>query len=236
LNDTLSELSKKMQLAAASFIPLAYTMGRNKAAKKYGLHAWGEIDNVNIITLLNRHAEELSKSMSAIELRASQGEPLSDLLDGLISRIGSWAWVLSPALALGMASYVDTNRHQIADQIQVEIGNTDPDDIGIIWYTAEDRRVCSKCLYLAGRWFDAKQAYALAASVHGGTGTCRCPAHFDIGTPNEALVGPIPGYQPGTAQDVYRDLNIEGLSSTRIRRARSIIEKSKPKEYARPGV
>jgi hypothetical protein len=243
MNEILASLSKNMQLAASQFLVLAYTLGRNKAAKKYGILPWGEIDNVNIAMLINRHAQELAASMAALELRASQGEPLKDLLDGLIHRVGSWSWVLSPALALGLAAYVDTARRDIATQIQVEtvppgkppisgaVGVLPAaNDIGIIWYTAEDKRVCPKCLYLAGRWFDAKQAYDLARSIHIG---CRCSAFFDIGMPDEALVGPIPGYKPGTAQDVYRDLHVDGLASARTRRARSIIEKGKPKEYAR---
>jgi hypothetical protein len=103
-------------------------------------------------------------------------------------------------------------------------------DIGIIWYTAEDSKVCPRCQYLAGRWFDAKEAYDIASKFHP---HCRCPAHFDVGTPDEALVGPIPDYKPGTAQDVYRDLGIEGLISKRISRARDIVERGKPAEHAR---
>lgn len=228
MNPVLSELAKQIQLAAARFIPLAYALGRKKAAKKYGVKPWGEKDNVNVTMLLNRHAEELAQSMARIEESASQGESLSALIGGLINRAGSWSWALSPAVAMGLASYVDDARQDIAEVEGLPAAN-----IGIIWYTAEDARVCKRCLYLSGRWFDAKEAYALASTIHR---NCRCSAHFDVGTPDEALVGPIPGYKPGTAQDVYRDLHVDGLVSARDKRAREIIARGKPKEYARPNV
>ena len=228
MNPVLSDLAKKLQLAAAAFIPLAYTLGRKKAEKKYGARPWGEKDNVNVATLLNRNAEELSKSMAAIELKVSEGAVIGGLIDNLLGRVGSWSWVLSPALAMGLASYVDDARQDIA-----RVEALPASDIGIIWYNAEDAKVCQRCLYLSGRWFDAKEAYALASTIHP---NCRCSAYFDVGTPDEALVGPIPGYKPGTAQDVYSDLHVDGLVAARNRRARSIIERGKPKEYARSNV
>ena len=48
---------------------------------------------------------------------------------------------------------------------------------------------------------------------------------FDVGIPSEAMVGPIPGYKPGTADDVYRNLGadtISGLAQERINRARRL--------------
>ena len=223
----LEKLALEMQKLAMVYLPLAYLLGKRKAEKKYGIkQKWSDKDNVNVEILLNRHAEELSGSMATIEKQVSEGKPVEGLIDNLISRAGSWAWVLSPALAMGLSAYVDDNRTEIG-----KIENLNSNNIGIIWYTAEDSRVCKICSYLAGRWFDAKQAYDLAAKVHPG---CRCPAHFDVGTPDEALSGPIPDYKPGTAQDIYRDLNISGLVQAREKRARDIVSRGKPANYARP--
>ena len=85
-------------------------------------------------------------------------------------------------------------------------------DIGVIWYNCEDEEVCEKCHYLAGRWFDAKDAYLIASQIHEG---CRCKDCFDVGIPSEALVGPIPGYKPGTKQHIHQDLNIDRLVKDR---------------------
>ncbi|HSW57385.1 MAG TPA: hypothetical protein VLH15_03205 [Dehalococcoidales bacterium] len=211
----MAELAKQMQLAAGIYLPLAYTLGRSKVQKQYNIiRPWGMNDQVNVELLLHRHSEELARSFARIEERVSQGEELSDLLNGLTKRLSAWSWVLYPALAAGMAAGVNETRREISHE-----ENIPADDIGIIWYNAKDNRVCDTCLYLTGRWFDAREAYDLAAKVHPG---CRCPAHFDIGTPNEAIVAPIAGYRPGTAQDVYRDLNVAGLAQARISRARQI--------------
>ena len=71
--------------------------------------------------------------------------------------------------------------------------------------------------------------YANGILVH----NCRCPPNFDVGTPDEAIVAPIPGYKPGTAEDVYKDLNIAGLAQARISKARRIIARGKPALGAR---
>jgi hypothetical protein len=125
---------------------------------------------------------------------------------------------------MGMATATDESRNEIARQ-----ENIPASDIGIIWLNSEDERVCKVCLYLAGRWFDAHEAYDIASKVHGGSNTCRCPPHFDVGVPREALVGPIPDYKPGTSADV-----LSGLAQTRINLSRNIVARGKPAEYARP--
>ena len=132
-----------------------------------------------------------------------------------------------PAMAMGMAAGVDDSRTEIAKAESIPAS-----DIGIIWSTRDDDKVCSKCQFLNGRWFDAKEAYALVATVHPG---CRCPPTWDVGTPDEAIVGPIEGYKPGTAQDIYRDLNIEGVTKGRVAKARRLISRGRPVEYTLEG-
>jgi hypothetical protein len=232
MEPVLMELAAEMQKAANSYIPKAYEIGRAKAQAKYGVvKPWGESDNVNVELLLTRHAAELSTSMARVEQAANAGKPLAGLIDGLLKRASAWSWTLFPAMAMGLAAYVEQNRTEIAVVEKIPAS-----DIGIIWLTAEDERVCKKCLYLAGRWFPAKQAYEIATTIHPG---CRCSRFFDVGTPDEAMVGPIPGYRAGTADDVYRDLNVEGvgnLTKEREKRARRIIARGKPVNYTRPYV
>jgi len=224
MNPILSGMATALASLAAIYIPRAYRIGKDKAKRKYGpaVSAWNTTDNANVELLLTRHAEELAKTLAAIEAAALIGTPLEEGLAALASRSASWAWVLSPALAMGMASGVDSARTQIAREEGLS-----PDEIGIIWYTAEDAKVCEKCLYMAGRWYDAHDAYALAAAIHP---NCRCLESFDIGTPTDALVGPIPGYKPGTQQDIYRDLG----GAARVRRARNVFARGTPAHYTRP--
>lgn len=215
MNPVLAQLAENMQKLASQHIPKAYRLGKEKGQRKYGISPlWGDRDNVNVSLLLNRHSQELAKTMTTMEAVVASGVSLDAVIEHLIGRSGAWSWVLSPALAMGLASYVDETRKEIAQAEAIP-----SNDIGIIWLTAEDQRVCSKCLYLAGRWFDAKTAYEIAARIHPG---CRCPANFDVGTPGEAMVGPLESYHPGTAQDVYRDLHIAELAGDRVKRARRL--------------
>ncbi|WP_303677625.1 hypothetical protein [Dehalococcoides mccartyi] len=216
-----------MQTLATRYIPQAYQLGKIKVQQKYGVVVpWGDKDNVNIELLLTRHAEELSRTMANMEQLAAEGRPLSELIDNLIKRASSWSWVLSPALSMGTAAYIDSARSEIS-----EIDDVEPNDIGIIWLTAEDSRVCPKCLLLAGRWFDAREAYHIAATIHPG---CRCSAHFDVGTPDTAMVGPLEGYRPGMAQDVYRDLNIAGQAQARRQIDKRVIDRERRRHIVKP--
>jgi hypothetical protein len=227
VNELLIELAKSIQVLALNYIPKAYLLGKAKAAKKYGTKPiWTDKDKVNVELLLGRHAEELSTSMAALENKVVQGTSIDDAITMFRNRLSSWSWVLSPAVADGLSAYVDENRNEIARQEQIPSG-----DIGVIWYNARDAKVCPKCLYLSGRWFDAKQAYEIAATIHP---NCRCPAHFDVGTPDEALVGPLPDYKPGAISDVYRDLNINGLTKERVARARRLNERGNPRAVITP--
>lgn len=169
MNPALVSLAAQIQTAAAQYIPKAYALGKLKAQKKYKLvQPWGERDAVNVELLLIQHAAAVSRSMAAIELQASQGKPIVDLLQGLINRASSWSWALAPALSMGLATYVDQNRNEISREESTEAKPLDANDIGIIWWTAEDVKVCEKCNYLSGRWFDAHHAYEVANTVHPG--------------------------------------------------------------------
>ncbi len=227
MNPSLSKLAELIQKEATSYIPRAYGIGRKKASDKYNvIRAWGDSDNVNVQLLLSRHAQELAKSMAKAEVALTKGFSLTDIIKNFISRASAWSWVLSPAMAMGLAAGIEQNRTEIG-----RAENLEPSDIGIIWYNAEDERVCDKCLYLTGRWFNAKDAYEIAATIHP---NCRCAHHFDVGTPDEAIVGPMAGYRAGTAQDIYRDLSIEGTISKRFRRARqAATPTSKPAQPIR---
>lgn len=228
MDPILAQLAAEIQKQAAVFLPKAYQTGKLKGVKKYGIvtagNIWNAADNANVALLLNRHADELKKAMVRAELQINAGVPVEDVIFALMSRLKTWSWVVYPAMALGMVSYVDQNRTEIHRQenVQRQLANRPlidrPNDIGIIWEVV-DAHACKVCLYLAGRWFDAKQAYDLAAKVHP---NCRCPQAFRIGTPDEALVGPVPGYRPGTSQDIYNDLNVHGLTQSRINKARAM--------------
>jgi len=221
MNPILAAMGQTLATLAAIYIPRAYRLGKDKARRKYGpaVAPWGDADNANLEILLSRHGNELARALAIIEHNASTGTVALGIgLAALANRSGSWAWVLSPAMAMGISAAVNGARMEISREEGLP-----PDEIGIIWYTAKDTRVCKKCEYLAGRWFDAHEAYELAAQIHP---NCRCPASFDIGTPDEALVGPIPGYRPGTIQDIYRDLG--GHVSKRLRKARDMAVKPPP--------
>ena len=225
MNEILSDMASDIQTQFAAYLPKAYQTGRIKAERKYGVisggMAWDDRDNANIALLLNRHAEELSKSMANAEQQVNDGKPINEVIQNFIGRVSSWSWALFPAMALGMAAFVDDNRQAITETIRERqpdlLEPIHPSDIGIIWHTAGDGRVCKICDFLNGRWFDAKEAYDIAAKTHPG---CRCGHYFDVGTPDEALVGPIDNYHPGSSQDIYRDLHVHGLAQARNQTAR----------------
>jgi len=228
MNPALADLAVSMQRLATQYIPRAYALGRDKILKRYGqILAWGERDNANLEILLSRHAKELQRAMAALELKIGQGATVEQAV-GLINE-NLWTWALSPATAVGIAAGVDASRAIIA-----RAENLDPSDIGVIWLTAEDAKVCKKCLYLAGRWFNAKDAYEIAATIHP---HCRCPAHFDVGVPSEALVGPLPNYRAGTSEQVFENLGsvIDQAIAARNRTANQYRQGS-PSGYARPNV
>lgn len=189
-----------MQDLAAEYIPKGYALGRAKVEARYGIVIpWTDADNANLQVLLNRHAEVLKDSFTRMEQEIIDGKPAGDVVKKLHGRLHMWSWVLSPALAMGIAGYIDGARNHIgrAEGVPAE-------DIGVIWDTAHDPKVCPKCQYLNGRWFSARDAYVLAANVHPG---CRCPQHFDVGDPSDALVGPVPNYRLAGVIDIFRGLN-----------------------------
>ena len=222
MNNTLMALAEMMQAAFAAHAPKAYQAGRLKIRQKYGvIKPWGQKDNVNISVLLNRHAEELAKAMAKAEARLVKGESIEEVVAGFLSRVDSWSWALFPAMTLGMTTSLESNRQEIAAKLPPGkkpnlLGMSSPDSIGIIWHIV-DQDACRVCQYLNGRWFDAREAYDLASRVHP---NCRCPKEFDVGTPDEATVGPIEDYKPGTISDVYRNLNVSGLAQARMSRVR----------------
>ena len=171
MNPALVSLAAQIQANFARYAPKAYQLGKAKGQKKYGvIKPWGEKDSVNLEILLNQHAAAVSRSMALIESKASQGVPVASLLEGLINRSSSWSWALAPALSMGLAAYVDQTRTEISRAESTEAKPMDPNDIGIIFWTSEDTRVCEKCNYMAGRWFDAHHAYEIARTIHGSGG------------------------------------------------------------------
>ena len=172
MNPVLADLSEQMQKQATSYLPKAYLVGKLKAQRRVGiLSKWSDRDRANIILLLNRHAEELSKAMVTAETRIAAGETLASILETFAGRVGAWSWALYPAMSLGMTSYVDDNRTEIAEMLppppaeQGQVARVPENDIGIIWHIV-DETACKICHYLNGRWFDAHEAYDLAAAVH----------------------------------------------------------------------
>ena len=228
MNPILEILATQIQSLATTYIPIAYAMGKKKAARRGKLKPWSDKDSANVEMLLIRHAQELQGTMVSLEQGVNEGMTLEEAVNNLLSRVSSWAWVLSPTLAAGLSAGVDENRIEFAED-----ENIPAQDVGVLWYTAEDGKVCKRCDYLAGRWFPAKQAYELAATVHP---NCRCPAHFDVGIPSEALVGPIPGYQAGTIDSVFHNLGqIDSRIAKRARLSRAAAA-GKPSTYAYPRV
>ena len=163
-----------MQKQFAMYAPRAYQAGKLKVQRKYNLvKPWGERDNANIAVLLSRHAEEVSMSMAKAEQLIATGVSVQDVIAGYIARAGAWSWALFPAMAMGMTASVDDNRQEISAQLPPppgqpsgQIALVPANDIGIIWHTAGDGRVCKVCDFLNGRWFDGKEAVDLASKVH----------------------------------------------------------------------
>ena len=230
-----------MQKQFAMYAPRAYQAGKLKVQRKYNLvKPWGERDNANIAVLLSRHAEEVSMSMAKAEQLIATGVSVQDVIAGYIARAGAWSWALFPAMAMGMTASVDDNRQEISaqlppppGQLSGQVALVPANDIGIIWHTAGDGRVCKVCDFLNGRWFDGKEAVDLASKVHV---HCRCNQYWDVGTPDEALVGPIPDYKPGTAQDIYSNLNIAGLAQARHEANRQELNRVRRQNTPRAGV
>jgi hypothetical protein len=75
MNPVFSQLAQQIQAQAADFLPRAYALGKKKTQQKWGISAgqWTDKDNANISLLLTRHADELAKSMAALEQRANAG-------------------------------------------------------------------------------------------------------------------------------------------------------------------
>ena len=226
MNPILEMLASQIQGLASSYIPIAYALGKKKAARRGLIKPWSDKDSANVEMLLIRHAQELQGTMVTLEQGIVEGMTAEEAVKQLLKRVSLWAWVLSPALAAGLSAGVDENRNEIAED-----ENIPATEVGVLWYTAEDAKVCKRCEYLAGRWFPAKQAYELAATVHP---RCRCPAHFDVGIPSDTTVGPIPGYQAGTIDSVYHNLGqIDHYVAKRARLARAAAA-GKPSTYAYP--
>jgi len=184
MNPTLIDLAEEMQKAAMVYIPMAYQLGREKAQTRYGIVVpWRDVDAVHVEMLLNRHAQELATSFGRMELEIIEGKPMADALETLANTVGRWAWALEPAQVMGLASYVDATRTEIGREEGLPA-----EDIGVLWLTARDAKVCPRCHHLNGRWFPATEAYELAATVHP---LCRCSRYFDVGVPSDAMVGPM---------------------------------------------
>ena len=114
---------------------------------------------------------------------------------------------------------VDETMAEIVQRDELPLG-----EIGRIWYTEKDDHVCPKCQYLNGRWFDTKDAHMIASLMGCG---CRCSAQFDLGTPERAIVGPVPGYRPGTGEAIYHKL--DELIAERNQRAQEMIDAASQK-------
>jgi uncharacterized Zn finger protein (UPF0148 family) len=82
------------------------------------------------------------------------------------------------------------NEYERRDESVAEVPDKNDEEIGIIWWNSRDDNVCEKCLEMTGRWFPNDDAFQLAKQIHP-EGGCRCVKHFDVGTPSEALVGPV---------------------------------------------
>ena len=161
MNPILALLANEMQQLASLYIPLSYAIGKKKAARRGSIKPWSAKDSAIVELLLIRHAQELQGTMVTLEQGIAEGMTLQDAVNSLLSRVSAWAWVLSPTLAAGLSAGVDENRAEIAEEEGLPV-----QDIGVLWYTAEDGKVCKRCDYLAGRWFPAKQAYEIAATIH----------------------------------------------------------------------
>lgn len=206
MNPALEDLGKRLLALAGRFIPLGYTLGRQKAQRRYGVDLpWTDADNVAVNTLMEQNADALAEWLARQDAALTAGADLGDVLEGMAAHAGSWAWVLSPALAMGLSRYVEEARPEIARQ-ETEGGlAVSADEIGVIWWNSRDDRVCPICRDLTGRWFAAKEAYELASSLHFG---CRCSAHFDVGTPDEAVVGPRAPFRTGTVAQWMRQYGV----------------------------
>lgn len=254
----LTLLSDRLTNLAGKQLAIAYYIGLQQAMKQTGIeHKWDETDQANVQLLTDQFKKQLEAKMNEIRRLADKDE-IEKALSKLIAQSHTWAWTASPALAMGktrIAQLLEATRQatigmiaeetvefqtetqniiaemtQGNDEIGVVAGsgvyNGEP--VGIIWYTAEDDRVCYQCDYLNGRWFPSEQAYQIASSIHP---NCRCPAHFDIGTPSDASVGSIGDYNANsTADDIFSHIGEEARN--RYNRERRQIQSRQTRQHA----
>lgn len=243
---TLTELSSRLTDLASRQLAIAYYIGIQQALKQTGgriQHKWDATDQANVQLLVDQFRKQMDARMNEIR-QLSDPQEIETALQKLARQASTWAWTASPALALGkmrVAQLLEAARqaqaamaaeetveftnevNRIIDELS-DGGQVIPEEgsgvyngepVGVIWFTAEDDRVCNKCDYLNGRWFPAQQAYQLASSIHP---HCRCPQHFRVGVPSDALVGPIGDYNANsTADDIFSDI---GRAVARGREAR----------------
>lgn len=234
---TLNELSSRLTDLASRQLAIAYDIGLQRGLKQVGItdHKWDDIDQANVQLLVDQFRKQMDARMNEIR-QLSDPQEIETALQKLARQASTWAWTASPALALGMnrvAQLVESARRaclamvanesvefmQEVDNIINELsdgGRVIPQEgsgvyngepVGVIWFTAEDDRVCRKCDFLNGRWFPAEQAYQLASSIHP---HCRCPQHFRVGVPSDALVGTIGDYNANsTADDILSHIGEE---------------------------
>lgn len=237
---TLNELSSRLTELAGRQLSIAYYIGLQRGLKQVGItdHKWDDTDQANVQLLVDQFQKQLDIKINEIR-QLSDPEQIEQALQDLSRRASTWAWTASPALALGMnrvAQLVESARqarlamvaeesveftnevNRIIDELsdggrvipQEGSGVYNGEPVGVIWFTAEDDRVCRKCDFLNGRWFPAEQAYQLASSIHP---HCRCPQHFRVGVPSDALVGPIGDYNANsTADDILSHIGEQAQS------------------------
>lgn len=266
---TLTELSARLTELAGRQLSIAYYIGIQQGLKQTGgriVHKWDATDQANVQLLTDQFRKQIEARINGIR-QLSEPEKIESALQQLARQATTWAWTASPALAMGkmrVAQLIEAARQaraamtagesvefvsEVNDIIEElsDGGDVIPQEgsgvfngepVGVIWFTAEDMRVCHKCDYLNGRWFPAQQAYQLASSIHP---HCRCPQHFRVGVPSDALVGPIGDYNANsTADDILshigeeanerRSREREQRRRDRMRREREGRAKPKPSD------
>jgi len=257
---TLTELSDRLTDIASKQLAIAYYIGIQQALKQTNgriAHKWDETDQANVQLLVDQFRKQIEAKMNDIR-QLSDPEEIETALQKLARQASTWAWTASPALALGkmrVAQLIEAARQardtmlasesvefmsevdRIIDELS-DGGLVPPEEgsgvyagepVGVIWFTAEDDRVCTKCDYLNGRWFSAQQAYQLASSIHP---HCRCPQHFRVGIPSDALVGPIGDYNANsTADDILSHIGEEAQSRYNRERRQNRRKPKPPKPW-----
>lgn len=191
LSIILSHLGDDMAKAGREHLPAAYATGKGYAAAKSGVALAGRAEDANrAYQSVAKNEAFIGQFLSRLEHDISAVDPLDfedvdvflaeidRVFDIYANRIDAWT-------NYAEQSYLDgfmAGAGEAADSLATDWGVTS-EEVGMIWHTAEDEKVCEICADLDGEWFPASEM-DLSTEAHNG---CRCPEYFEL-APNPDAV------------------------------------------------